>query len=47
MLMLKDLHQADADLDGVLQEAAAAPTNYEADDKETVTADEIKRQWPV
>ena len=42
MLMLEDPHQADPDLNGVLHEAAAASASYEADDEETVTADEIK-----
>ena len=40
--MLEDPRQADADLDDVLHEAAAASASYEADDEETVSADEIK-----
>jgi hypothetical protein len=42
MLMLEDPHQADAYLDGVLHEAAAASAGYEADDDEVISADEIK-----
>jgi hypothetical protein len=42
MLMLEDPHQADTDLDGLLHKAPAASASYEADDEETVSADEIK-----